>query len=190
MNKDYITQVFEQIGKNFSQKISKKFSRTVNESLDERSKLDQFHLNWQVLTQSENVPGTLRNRIIRSQEPNEDRFQIDPHPEVMKMAKKMPRLFFLEPSSVRHSHFLSFIFACFCNSWSSRILFYDFFPNVCYSGSSRRLLGDFFYLPLNLIIHQSKLYFGSFKTLTSGLTKVNSRLMVQKWFVYAFLKNF
>ena len=30
MNKNYITQVFEQIGKNFSQKISKKFSRTVS----------------------------------------------------------------------------------------------------------------------------------------------------------------
>ena len=46
------------------------------------SKLDEFFLNPQVRTRSGTVPGTFRNTNGENQEPNEDRFQDDPHPEV------------------------------------------------------------------------------------------------------------
>ena len=46
------------------------------------SKLDEFLLNPQILTLSGTVPGTFRNTNVANQEPNEDRSQDDPHPEV------------------------------------------------------------------------------------------------------------
>ena len=46
------------------------------------SKLDEFLLKPQVRTQSGTVLGTSRNTDVENREPNGDRSQKDPHPEV------------------------------------------------------------------------------------------------------------
>ena len=44
--------------------------------------LDEFLWNLQIRTHSGTVPGTFRNTNVEIQEPNEDRSQGDPNPEV------------------------------------------------------------------------------------------------------------
>ena len=82
INKEYITQVSEETEGRVTKKLSHEFSRTESRILCALSKLDEFLLNPQIRTHSGTVPGTFRNTDVENQEPNEDRSQDDPHPEV------------------------------------------------------------------------------------------------------------
>ena len=62
-------------------KLSQEFSRTESRILGAFSKLDEFLLNPQVRTRSGIVPGTFLNTNVENQEPNEDRYHDNPHPE-------------------------------------------------------------------------------------------------------------
>ena len=81
-NEEYITQVFEEIENRVTRKLSQEFSRTESGILGVLSKLDDFLLNTQIRTHSGTVTGTFQNTSVETQEPNEDRSQDDPHPEV------------------------------------------------------------------------------------------------------------
>ena len=82
INEEYITQLSEEIESIVTKKLSQEFSRRESRILGALSKLDEFFLNPQIRTHSGTVPGTFRNTNVENQEPNEDRSQDDPHPEV------------------------------------------------------------------------------------------------------------
>ena len=82
INEEYITQDSEEIEDRVTKKLSQEFSKTESRILGALSKLDEFLLNPQIRMHSGTVPGTFRNTNVENQEPNEDRFQDDPHPEV------------------------------------------------------------------------------------------------------------
>ena len=82
INEEDITQVSEEIEGRVTKKLSQEFSRTESHILGALSKLDEFLLNPQLRTHSGTVPGTFRNTNVEKQEPNEDRSQDGPHPEV------------------------------------------------------------------------------------------------------------
>ena len=81
-NEEHITQVSKAIEGRVTKKLSQEFRRTESCILGALSKLDEFLLNPQIRTHSVTVPGTFRNTNVENQEPNEDRSQDDPHPEV------------------------------------------------------------------------------------------------------------
>ena len=81
INKEYITQVSEEIEGRVTKKLSQEFSRTESRVLGAQSKLDEFLLNPQIRTHSETVPGTFRNTNVDNQGTNEDDSQSDPHTE-------------------------------------------------------------------------------------------------------------
>ena len=79
---EYITQVSEEIEGRVTKKLSQEFIRTESRILGVLSKLNEFLLSPQIRTRSGTVPGIFRNTNAENQEPNEDRSQDDPHPEV------------------------------------------------------------------------------------------------------------
>ena len=81
-NEDYITEFPEELESRVTKKLSQEFSRTESRISGALSKLDEFLLNQQIRTHSGTVPTTFRNTNVENQEPNEDRSQDDPHPEV------------------------------------------------------------------------------------------------------------
>ena len=81
INEEYITQVSEEIEGRVTKKLSQEFSRTEFRIVGALSKLDEFLLNQQIQTHSENVPGTFRNTNVENQGTNEGDSQSDPHPE-------------------------------------------------------------------------------------------------------------
>ena len=82
INKEYITQVSEEIEGRVTKKLSQDFSRTESRILGALSELDEFLLNPQVRMRSGTVPGKSGNANVESQEPNEDGSQDDFHPEM------------------------------------------------------------------------------------------------------------
>ena len=80
--KECITEVSEKIESRVTKKLSQEFSTTESHILGALSKLDEFLLNPQIRKHSATVPGTFRNTNVENQEPNGDRSQDDPHPEV------------------------------------------------------------------------------------------------------------
>ena len=82
INEEYITQISEEIEGGVTKRLSQEFNRTESRILVALSKLDEFLLNPQIRTHSGTVPGAFRNTNVENQEPNEDRSQDDPHPEV------------------------------------------------------------------------------------------------------------
>ena len=82
INEHYITQISEEIEGRVTKKLSEKFSRTESRISVALSKLDEFLLNPKIRTHSGTVPGTFWNTNVENQEPNEDRSQDDPHPEM------------------------------------------------------------------------------------------------------------
>ena len=97
VNVDYITQVSEDI----EGRVIKNFPRT---STGQRaaSKPDKFLLNPQVWTQSGTVPGTSPNTGVENQEPNEDRSQNGPRPEVGSSVCRSPQSFNSDPDEALH----------------------------------------------------------------------------------------
>ena len=78
INEEYVTQVSEEIEGRVTKKLSQDFSGTESRILGALSKLDEILLNPQIRMHS----GTFRNTNVENQEPNEDRSQDDPYPEV------------------------------------------------------------------------------------------------------------
>ena len=81
-NKEYITQVSEEIEGRVTETLSQDCSRTESLVSGALSKLDEFLLNPQIRTHSRTVPGIFRNTNVENQEQSEDRSPDDPHPEV------------------------------------------------------------------------------------------------------------
>ena len=73
---------FSEIERKVTKKLSQEFSRTESGILGALFKLDELLLNPEIRTFSGNVPGTFRNTDVENLEPNGDRTQNDPHPEV------------------------------------------------------------------------------------------------------------
>ena len=78
INEEHITEVSEEIEGRITKKVSQELNRTETLILGAVSKSNEFLLNPQIRTHS----GTFRNTKVENQEPNEDRSQDDPHPEV------------------------------------------------------------------------------------------------------------
>ena len=82
INQEHIKHIFEEIEGEVTKKLSQEFIRTESRILGALSKLDKFLFNPQIRTHSRTVPGKFRNTDVENQEPNKDRSQDDPHPEV------------------------------------------------------------------------------------------------------------
>ena len=79
--KDYITQVSEEIEGRVTKKLSKAFSRTENRILSALARLDDFLMNSLIQGHSGITPEMSRNAFSTNQGTNEDDSQSDPHPE-------------------------------------------------------------------------------------------------------------
>ena len=82
INEEYIRQVSEEIEGRFIKKASQELTRTASRIMGALSKLDELILKTQVRGHSENVTRTFRDTNVENNEPNEVRFQDDPHLEV------------------------------------------------------------------------------------------------------------
>ena len=82
INEDYVKGVPEEIERRVTNKLLQEFSGTESRVWGALSNLNEFFSNPQIRTHSRTVPGTIRNPNVENQEPNEDRSQDDPHPEV------------------------------------------------------------------------------------------------------------
>ena len=78
--KDYLTQVSEEIEGRIAKKLSKEFNRTESRILSALSRLDEFFLNPLLQDQSGSAPETSRNALNINHGTIEDDSQ-DPHPE-------------------------------------------------------------------------------------------------------------
>ena len=82
ITEECISQVFEDIERRATEKLSQEYSGTESRILGALSKLEEFLLNPQIQTFSGAVPGTFGNADVENQEPSGDRSQNDPHREV------------------------------------------------------------------------------------------------------------
>ena len=106
-NQEYIPQVSEEIESRVTKELSQEFRRTESRILGALSKLDEFLLNPQIRTHSGTVQGTFRNTIVENQEPNEDRSQDDPHPEVGPSVYQSRHSVDSNPDETPHSVYLT-----------------------------------------------------------------------------------
>ena len=81
LQKDYITQISEEIAGRVTKKLSQEFSRTENRIVGALARLDDFLMNPLIQGHSGTAPETSRNALSTSQGTNEDDSQNDPHPE-------------------------------------------------------------------------------------------------------------
>ena len=110
-NEDYITQMSEKIEDRVTRKLSQDFSQTECQILIVQSKLDAFLLNPQERVHSGAVPGTSRSSNTKNHEPNEDRSQIGPPPEVGTSMYRLPQSMNSDPDEASYSyHILMFPF--------------------------------------------------------------------------------
>ena len=79
--KDYITQVSDEIEGRVSKKLSQQFSRTEDHILGALSRLDDFFMNPLFQGQSGTTPEMSRNAHGTNQGTNEEESQSDPYPE-------------------------------------------------------------------------------------------------------------
>ena len=79
--KDYNTQVSEEIEGRVMKKLSQAFSRTENRILGALARLDEFIMNPLNQGHSGTAPKTSRNAFSVNQGTNEDESQSEPHPE-------------------------------------------------------------------------------------------------------------
>ena len=78
---DFISQVFEEIEDNLTEKLSQEHSRTESRILGALSRLDDFLVNPFFQGHSGTTPETSRNTLRKNQGLNEDDSQSDLHPE-------------------------------------------------------------------------------------------------------------
>ena len=79
--KDYITQVPEEIEGSVTRKLSQEFSRTENRILGALARLDEFLMNPLLHGHSGTTPETSRNMFSLNHGTNEDDSQSNPLPE-------------------------------------------------------------------------------------------------------------
>ena len=79
--KDYITQVSEEIEGRVTKKLSQELSRTENRILGALARLDDFLMNPLLQSHSGTTPETSPNMFSINQGTNEDDSQSNPHPE-------------------------------------------------------------------------------------------------------------
>ena len=79
--KEYITQVSEEIEGRVTKKLSQEFNRTANRILSALCRLDDFLMSPLIQGHSRTTPETSRNAYGTNQGTNEDDSQSDPHPE-------------------------------------------------------------------------------------------------------------
>ena len=89
--KDYITQVSEEIEGRVTKKLSQEFSGTENRILGALARLDGFLMNPLLQGHSGNTPETSGNTFNTNQGTNEDDPQSDPHPEAGSFGSQMIR---------------------------------------------------------------------------------------------------
>ena len=102
-----ISQVFEEIEREVTDKLSKEFSRRDSRILGALSKLDEFLLNQQVRTCSIAVAGTSRNNDSENREPTGDRSIGDACPEAVFYTYHSNNVNDSEQEETHRSHFLS-----------------------------------------------------------------------------------
>ena len=102
ITEDNIAKVSEEIEGRVTKKLSQEFGNSESRILDALSKLDEYLLNPQIRTISGTVPGTFRNANVENQEPNADRSQNDPHPEVEFFACRASNLTDSDPDETSH----------------------------------------------------------------------------------------
>ena len=83
--KDYITQVSEEIEGRVTKKFSQEFSRTENHILGALAQLDDFLMNPLIQGHSGTAPETSGNVISMNQGTIEDDSQSDHHPEAASL---------------------------------------------------------------------------------------------------------
>ena len=105
INEEYIPQVSEEIEDRVT-KLSLGFSRTKSRILGALSKLDEFLLTPEIRTHSGIIPETFRNTKVENQEPNEDRSQDDPNPEVGPSVYQSRHSNDSDPDEAPHTHSL------------------------------------------------------------------------------------
>ena len=103
IKEEYITQVFEEIEGRVTKKLCQEFIRTESRILGALSKLDEFLLKPLVRLQSGTIPGTAKSTDVENQEPNGDRSQNDPHPEVGSSVYRSHHSIDLYPDETPHS---------------------------------------------------------------------------------------
>ena len=81
INKEYITQISEEIEGRVIKKLSQEFNRRESRLLGTPSNLDDFLLDLEIRTHFGTVPGSFRNTNVENQGTNEDDSQSDHHPE-------------------------------------------------------------------------------------------------------------
>ena len=79
--KDYITQVSEEIEDRITKMLSKEFSRKMNRILAALSQLDEFHFYLLIQGHSGSAMEISKNTFYTNQGTNDDDSQLDPHPE-------------------------------------------------------------------------------------------------------------
>ena len=81
-NEDYITQISNEIEGRVIKKLSEEFSKTESRIWGALCKLDEFLLILKYEHNLETFPKHPGVQTLKNQEPNGDRSQTDPHPEV------------------------------------------------------------------------------------------------------------
>ena len=79
--KDYISEVSEEIEGRVTKKLPQEFSRTENGKLGALAHLDNLLMHPQIRGDSRTAPDTSRNALSTSRGMNEDNSQSDPYPE-------------------------------------------------------------------------------------------------------------
>ena len=102
-NEEFIAHVYEEIEGRVTKKLSQEFGGAISRILVALSKLDESLWNPQVRTSSSTVPKTFRNTNVESQEPNGDRSQDDPHPEMGPSRYQSGHSIDLDPDEAPHS---------------------------------------------------------------------------------------
>ena len=150
IDEEYIRQVSGEIEARVTRKLSQEFSRIESRILGALSKLDELLLNPQIRTHSGTVPGTFRNTNVENQEPNEDRSQDDPHPEVGPSVCQSRHSIDSDPDEAPQS------LHCEVPQPSiSRLLFFTVFSNELTTCPTSRHLGhaDFYKIIEPTVLH-------------------------------------
>ena len=102
-NEDYITQMSEEIEGRVTKKLSQDSSRTESRVLAALTKLEEVLLKPHVRPQSETDSAISRSFETENQEPNEDRSQNGPRPEVGTSIYRSPEFMSSDPDEASYS---------------------------------------------------------------------------------------
>ena len=104
IDEEYISQASEEMESKATKKVPPEFSRTDSGIRVVLSNIYDFVLNSQFLVQHGSIPGTSRDTIRESQEINENRSQVDRHPEVDRREEESSHTVIPGLHAVLHNH--------------------------------------------------------------------------------------